>query len=558
MTPFFKTKASATAALTSLVLAACGGGGEGASSAPPEATATLSGVVADGYLGGATVCIDINANGTCDAGEHSAVSAASGAYAITLPASQSTAFPLVAQVPASAVDADAPSRTVGQAYTLTAPIGATFISPLTTLVQQKIQAGQAPAAANAAVVAALKLTVPSGVSVSALDNYVLKKGTASVQTDPYARLHAAAKTVVAALQMGKKTLESDSAWTDQAVQTALVAQAFSVLLSQGGTLAAPTDFAWTDVQPGQLAGASTLKATVAAARLNPARSTQPVTLNFDVVNGAQAVGITGCNSPSLTLGTLATAGKMKDLRFYVSGVSLIDAAGQYTPLLMTENANQGRNVALLDFEDATGNCSPANGTPATYTAITGRVAPGQYVGVAFTLGVPVLSADGGPVTPLNHSNYAAATTPQPLLSPAMSWAWQSGRKFTKIEFTSNAVVPPATAGVTTMVHLGSTGCVGNPVSGEITHCASPNRVNVQFASGFNAASNKIALDLGALFAGVDLSSNKTWMSSKTQNEPVAPGAASGVSKYYFDKFQLQLKSGLPVNDGAAQNLFVIR
>jgi uncharacterized repeat protein (TIGR04052 family) len=268
------------------------------------------------------------------------------------------------------------------------------------------------------------------------------------------------------------------------------------------------------------------------------------------------------------LGTAGTVGKIRDLRFYVSGVALIDAAGNHAPLVLAENANQGRNVALLDFEDGTAGCSL--GSTSTYTALVGKVAPGNYVGLAFTLGVPVLSADGSAtVAPLNHS-YSAQTldngsikaTPLPLQNAAMGWSWQSGRKFTKIEFTANAVAPAA--GVTTMVHLGSTGCVGDPIQGRITSCASPNRPHVKFAS-FNPASQKIALDLHALFAGLDLSTSKTWMSGKQAATPALPAtltdtqlANNKVIAGFFNKFQLAETAGLPVNDGAAQTLFVVK
>ena len=57
----------ALGSLAAALLAACGGGG-GGSEAPKT---TLSGTVADGYLKGATVCLDVNGNSICDSGEPS-------------------------------------------------------------------------------------------------------------------------------------------------------------------------------------------------------------------------------------------------------------------------------------------------------------------------------------------------------------------------------------------------------------------------------------------------------------------------------------------------------
>jgi uncharacterized repeat protein (TIGR04052 family) len=542
------------------LIAGCGGGG---GSSTPGASGSLSGVVADGYLSGVTVCLDKNSNGVCDAGESAATTDANGAYTIAnVSTSDAALYPLVAEVPATAVDKDS-GNPVGQAFTLTAPAGSTFVSPLTALAREKVLAGNSTTEAGASV--RIALGIPAASGVSALSNYVQFSASAADQTDGYFRAHEAAKTLTAALILGKSKIGSSSASTDQKTQSVLVAEAETVLLTQAASsVATPATMfnaAW--VNASSIPGPDTLKAIIAANKVSVANATQDVTINFDVVNSTSPVGTSGCTTP-LTLGNasgVGTAGTLQDLRFYVSNVSLIDASGNYTPVSLTENSNQGRNVALLDFEDSTGTCaanasSTIDPVGSTYTALVGKVAPGSYVGVAFTLGVPVLSTDEGAKVQLNHSYvaqlYANGTipaTPLPLQNTALNWSWQSGRKFTKIEFK------PAT-GTATAVHLGSTGCVGDPVAGYITNCASPNRVNVKFATGFYAATNKIALDIGSLFGGLDLSTSKTWMS--------ATGVAGSTAAYYFDKFQLGLNgvsttgsSGFPINDGAAQTIFKI-
>ena len=63
-------------------LAACGGGGDsgqpsaGGGTTPTTPTPTITGKAIDGYLAGATVCLDLNNNGVCDAGEPSAITGA--------------------------------------------------------------------------------------------------------------------------------------------------------------------------------------------------------------------------------------------------------------------------------------------------------------------------------------------------------------------------------------------------------------------------------------------------------------------------------------------------
>ncbi len=149
--------------------------------------------------------------------------------------------------------------------------------------------------------------------------------------------------------------------------------------------------------------------------------------------------------------------------------------------------------------------------------ITGTVPDGAYVGAKMYLGVPF---------PLNHTDIT--TAPAPLDLTAMDWSWQSGRKFAKIE----VVDPDGPAGGGMMmetgqrasawassaffVHLGSTGCTGNPASGATVDCADSNRASIPLAK-FNPATQKIAVDLRALLAGNDI----------TVNRAGAPGCMSG-------------------------------
>ena len=158
-----------------LTLAACGGGDgdSGGDTAKPvagrqavEGEGTLQGVViAAGALQGAPVCLDLDANGACDAADPaSAATSALGAYTIAgLSVEQLAAgAALVAVVPATAVDAAHPGATVGTAYTLRAPAGkGGLISPITHLVQAGVAGGLSLAAAEAAVAAQLQVSTAS-------------------------------------------------------------------------------------------------------------------------------------------------------------------------------------------------------------------------------------------------------------------------------------------------------------------------------------------------------------------------------------------------------------
>jgi hypothetical protein len=111
----------------------------------------------------------------------------------------------------------------------------------------------------------------------------------------------------------------------------------------------------------------------------------------------------------------------QDLRFFVENVRLIDADDKEVPLLMDERAPfQTSKVALLDFEDGSGAC--ANGNPELNSTITGKVPPGNYVGVVFSTAVP---------EDLNHAD--PTTLPAPLQAGGMTWGWLFGFRFLKAE-----------------------------------------------------------------------------------------------------------------------------
>lgn len=117
-------------AALSAVVAGCGGGG--GSSGP----IALTGKVIDGYIGGATVCLDVNSNLRCDAGEPTATSAADGSYSLTYEGSVD-GMQILAVVEPGAVDSELGAIT--KAFDLLAPAeNASVVTPLTTLVANEM------------------------------------------------------------------------------------------------------------------------------------------------------------------------------------------------------------------------------------------------------------------------------------------------------------------------------------------------------------------------------------------------------------------------------------
>ena len=145
---------------------------------------------------------------------------------------------------------------------------------------------------------------------------------------------------------------------------------------------------------------------------------QPVTIDFKALVGNQAFSCADTAGYAIGTGTLPWI--PKDFRFYVSNVRLVDASGAEAPVTLDSSFWQGYGVALLDFENGTGNCT--GGTLEMNTAVRGTANPGTYVGLKFDVGVPTAS---------NHLNYQAANPP--LSNSAMYWSWTSGYKFVKID-----------------------------------------------------------------------------------------------------------------------------
>jgi uncharacterized repeat protein (TIGR04052 family) len=248
-----------------------------------------------------------------------------------------------------------------------------------------------------------------------------------------------------------------------------------------------------------------------------------VTLQFRAVVGDRPFA---CGQLYSGIGTSAADFIPADLRFYVHGVRLIDAAGREVPFRFQQDGvwQQGE-VALLDFEDKTPPCR--QGTAQTNTVLHGSIPAGSYTGLRFSVGVPF---------DLNHAN--AATADPPLNLTAMFWSWQAGYKFFRLDEATDAV----------RVHIGSTGCeYGGGTPNEITRCERLNRGEV-ILRDFDPLADTIVVDIGEILADSDL----------TANQPdTAPGCESNPEdrdcEPIFRHLGIEFANGLP--DPAHQSVF---
>jgi uncharacterized repeat protein (TIGR04052 family) len=238
-----------------------------------------------------------------------------------------------------------------------------------------------------------------------------------------------------------------------------------------------------------------------------------------------------CGAQYADFGSADSVVTPQDLRFYVSGIRLLTPTGEQVSVEIDElSPFQGGGVALLDFENGSGECR--NGSEVTNTAIQVTAPAGEYTGIAFSTSVP---------TDLNHGD--PLSLPAPLQAGDMTWGWLFGYKFLKAEFVQvlpastlldagsadagmalagdagddsravvvdsmamDAMAPMAGVG---LFHLGSTGCtnlLGQDAGAnefEVT-CAKPS-FNDIVLEGFSARTNVVTLDLARVFADTDLS-----------------------------------------------------
>ncbi|MDP1572077.1 MAG: metallo-mystery pair system four-Cys motif protein [Vicinamibacterales bacterium] len=221
-----------------------------------------------------------------------------------------------------------------------------------------------------------------------------------------------------------------------------------------------------------------------------AESAAPVSIRFEGVVGDQPFA---CGTTYPGLGMTKSAVRVSDFRFYVSALRLVRADGTEVPVTLAQDGLwQHEDVALVDFEDATGACM--NGTPETRHVVEGTAPAGAYTGVRFEMGLP-----------FDKNHQEPTLQPSPLNVSRMFWNWNGGYKFLRLDIRSTGQ-PQGW-----MVHLGSTGCTpGGSATTVPTECKHGNRVTVDLPS-FSVARDVIQFDMAALLAGanVDAFTEKT-------------------------------------------------
>lgn len=183
----------------------------------------------------------------------------------------------------------------------------------------------------------------------------------------------------------------------------------------------------------------------------------------------------------------------RDFRFYMSEIQLVRENGTRVNVSLREDGFwQTQNIVLIDLENGKSTTGSHGGTSTgENSSVLGSIPAGTggFTALEFTLGVP---------EELNHLQINDSKSP--LNIAAMYWAWASGYKFAKIEFSYDS-------GTTwTNLHLGSTGfgtspdptaCQNEIIAGVFGNCPAKfrPRVRVEGIRGKSLSNLKIELKI---------------------------------------------------------------
>jgi len=202
----------------------------------------------------------------------------------------------------------------------------------------------------------------------------------------------------------------------------------------------------------------------------------PVSIQFDAVVGSEALV---CDTDYDALGAASSSTQIKDFRMFVHSLELVSSDGDVVPVTLSESDWQAQGVALLDFENATGECT---GTAETNSLMLGTIpeSAASYTGIRFVVGVPA------------ELNHLEQTSVSPFNVSGMNWGWTNGYKFIRFDV------------VNWNIHIGATGCAAN--GSGVIECSNANRPAIEL-DNFDYTSQQVQIDFAALVQGSDISTD---------------------------------------------------
>jgi len=165
--------------------------------APAPTPTELNLTVADGYLKGAFVFLDLNKNSIFDDGEPNAETKAGGIATLdTTGIENPDTYPVIALATVEKTIDEDTNAPVAKAFSMSTPAGNTIVNPITTLIQTKISAaesnGDVLALADAITAVATELGLTGASAEQMLGDYLVDKAN----NDFNLKIHAIARSVV--------------------------------------------------------------------------------------------------------------------------------------------------------------------------------------------------------------------------------------------------------------------------------------------------------------------------------------------------------------------------
>lgn len=239
------------------------------------------------------------------------------------------------------------------------------------------------------------------------------------------------------------------------------------------------------------------------------RTPIPVTLQFQAIaDGAPfACGRDVPNQGAASNSTL----RFGDLRMFLMNVGLVDRSGNTALLELDANDWQDANIALLDF--AGDGCAQSDVD--TNFTVTGTVVGGDYVGVAFTIGVPF------------EQNHRAIDfqTPAPLQKADLFEGVPYGYNFIKLDLASRGK-PDGWP-----VRLRSSGCRFSDAGG-VADCLLPNRATFVLPA-FDHETQTIQFDISNLLSRNNLDDNAETVTGPTSEGCLSEATDPDCSQFFI-------------------------
>jgi hypothetical protein len=321
--------------------------------------ASTKGFVIDGYISDAFIFRDENENGIFDSGEASSRTGSDGSFAL---GGDETKSIVVDGSDGRARDLDNPDEAF--MGILLAPAGSTVVTPLTTLVQQLVEAGETVASATAAVKQALGITSDADLlstdPIASENIEVYKAGVQVAGLIAAAGGGAAGLAVTKALSQAVKTASESSSSVDLTNADAVKA------VMDVAKSANPTAMSGFDTDAAASTAASKASSVGEATTIGGVAEVQSATFTVSEANDVVTFG--GSASGSVVM-ILNASGGASFSRAGVDGKNSSSADASVVTVdniasksiagsidltvVVTANATSGEDVFVIDAADAT-------------------------------------------------------------------------------------------------------------------------------------------------------------------------------------------------------------